>query len=344
MAERKKASVSKEGKRISEHLDAIFEGEGKYYNEIAKMLGGKDIADNVKQTFDTPEARRDLFEFLYIYGGSKKAYSELKGIFNSAEGPEAVIKEVEARIGKLGEAGITTEKVMAKRGDKEGRQLLADLNANVKYKEAIAAYGSPEWGTYGKAKEAEPKAVAAKEEPTAISLVEAKVPKTLEPELDKRKDIAEVTGRGGQGVTVSSDGKYANINVFGKMVDIGYIPNTRITDAYTKASVSEDKERRTTTTVNETYLRFEKKNEVSGKVETSVAYVKAEETEKPRLLGIFGKDRQQTVTIKFEDATGNVSQIKNDITGKPIVLEGSMKNMPIAAQIRTKEGSFNITG
>jgi hypothetical protein len=328
MAARNKES--KEGERINEHINAIFDGEGKYYDEIIKMLGGKGNVDrlaealNKTEEIDPLEAKRDLFKFLYIYGGSKKAYSELKGILNSEEGAEAP-KEIKKRLEKLSKADITTEDIMSQRKDRKGEAILAGLNISAESKVAIHTYESPEWG------QAKKEAVAEKQpEPKAISLVEAIVPKTLEPELERRRgELDEVAGRGGQGVTVSKDGKYASINVFGKTMTIGFVPDAKITEA----RVSKD---------NEIYLVFTKKNEVSGKAEKSVAYIKMEETEKRRLLGIFGTDKQQNITLKFE-AYGKMYESKYDVTsGKPLYLGGD-KNPPIAAQIENKEGkSFPI--
>jgi hypothetical protein len=335
--ESKEAEKISEGERINAHVNNIFDGEGTYYNEIARMLGGKGNVDRLAEALnktgeiDPLEARRDLFEFLYIYGGSKKAYSELKGILNSEEGAEAPM-EIKKRLEKLREGGITTLGIMSspQRKDERGKEILAGLNISVESKVAIHAYESPEWGQAKKAAEPQ-KAVAEKQpEESKILSLELKAPKTLEPELDERKDLAVVTGRGGQGVTVSSDGKYAKVNVFGKTVTIGFVPDAKITEARTNG--------------NETYIKFTKENEVSGKVETSVAYMKAEETEKPRLFGLM-KDRQQTLTLKFETPDGKLFESKHDITAKPLVIEGSLKRMPVAVQIDTKEGrSFSITG
>lgn len=240
--------ASEEGKRIEGHMDMLFLTGAKspYYASVSRMLGKENI-DKAGEAFKEPEDMKSLYEFIYIYGGSVKAYSELKDIISTSKGPSEAVKKVRDRLEKLEEAGVTAEKVMKERGDSYGLEVLgrvgpakqqvpeakrlsddalADINKSLaedisKDIEKKAAESMKKGiqesadraiaGNLGKAAEyakAEAeKSVADAGKGQATAVSTAGL--TPAGRLMSRTDIQDITNKGGYGVTIRRDNKGA---------------------------------------------------------------------------------------------------------------------------------------
>ena len=187
---------SEEGKRIEDHMKAIYRLDEKntYFAFVSNIMDKDSVSrvntGKVKKAFRSPEEKESLYKFVYIYGGSAKAYGELKGIIESSKEPNDAVRVVNERLDKLKAAGITAESIMERNNDQYGLSVLADL---------------------------ERKAAAR----TALSTA-ALTPAGM---LMSRKGLANITNEGGHGVTIAKKGLSANTSIW---INLGtFVPGSK---------------------------------------------------------------------------------------------------------------------